>query len=220
MWSVLMAQDLAKGTDTGQKTLPSIQALSDELSNTPRGAIQDAARDKIIGLLAHCWHDLQGADETSMKDCKLTRAEDLSWMPPVLSFTIERHGATVLGSTRAELDEWTVNLNLMTASCARSGYRQLTLAAPRLDVKPIAARVCDAVQQGQASNCELVGQGIVAWHGSDHVSIKHGALIPSDGYQQTIKGRRLRFRNELTNMMEALGWKLERVGKSLKFRKI
>ena len=215
-----MAQDLAKGTDTGQKTLPSIQALSDELSNTPRGAIQDAARDKIIGLLADCWHDFEGADETSMKDLKLTRAEDLSWMPPVLSFTIERHGATVLGSTRAELDEWTVNLNLMTASCARSGYRQLTLAAPRLDVKPIAALVCDAVQQGQASNCELVGQGIVAWHGSDHVSIKHGALIPSDGYQQTIKGRRLRFRNELTNMMEALGWKLERVGKSLKFRKI
>jgi hypothetical protein len=152
-----MAQDLEKGTDTGRKTLPSIQPLSDELSNTPRGAIQDAARDKIIGLLADCWHDFEGADETSMKDLKLTRAEDLSWMPPVLSFTIERHGATVLGSTRAELYQWTVNLNLMTASCARSGYRQLAPAAPRLDVKPIAALVCDAVQQGQTSNCDLVG---------------------------------------------------------------
>src|SRR5262249_22158252 len=85
---------------------------SDELSNTPRGAIQQADdREKIIGLLADCWHDFEGADETSMKDLKLTHAEDLSWRPPVLSFTIERHGATVLGSTRAELYQWTVNLN-------------------------------------------------------------------------------------------------------------
>jgi hypothetical protein len=39
----------------------------------------------------------KGADETSMEAWKIRRAEDLSWNPPHLSFTIERHGPTVHG---------------------------------------------------------------------------------------------------------------------------
>jgi hypothetical protein len=155
-----------------------------------------------------------------MKDCKLRRLEDLSWNPPVLSFTIERHGATVLGSTRGELHKWTVNPGLATAHCISGGYRQLMPTAPKLDVQSIAARVCDAVQQGPASNCDLVKKGIVVWHGSDHVSIKHGALVPSDGYQQTVAGRRRRFRNELTSRMNTLGWQLVSVQQTINFKKI
>jgi hypothetical protein len=218
--SVPMTRISEKLPDTSQKVLPSIQALSDELSKTPKGAIPEAARDEIITLLAHCWRDLQGAGETSMEDWKLNRLEDLSWNPPLLSFTIERHGGTVLGSTRAELHKWTVNVTLGSASCTRGRYRQLVPTAPRLDVKPIAARVCDSVQQGPASNCELVKQGIVVWHGGDHILIKHGVLIPNDGYQRTISGRRRKFCNELTNMMKPLGWELVSVQRFLKFRKI
>ena len=215
-----MARDFEKDPDTGRKILSSVRALLNELNDGPQGAIRGAARDKIIRLLAHCWQDLEGADETSMKDWKLDRLEDLSWNPPVLSFTIERHGGTVLGSTRAELHEWTVNLNLATAHCAPGGYRQLVPVAPRLDVKSIAARVCDTVQQGQASNCDFVKQGIVVWHGSDHVSIKHGALIPRGGYQQTVAGRRRRFRNELMKRMTTFGWQLVSAQRSMKFKKI
>jgi len=216
-----MARDFETDPDTGQKIiLASVRPLLNELNNVPQGAIRGASSDQIIKLLGDCWLDLEGANETSMKDWKLSRVEDLSWNPPVLSFTIERHGATVLGSTRAELHEWTVNLSLATAHCARRGYRQLVPMARRLDVKSIAARVCDAVQQGHASNCDLVKQGIVVWHGSDHVSIKHGALIPRNGYQQTIAGRRRRFRNELMKRMTTFGWRLVSAQRSMKFEKI
>jgi hypothetical protein len=215
-----MPQDFEKGPDAGQKILPSVQALLDELNSAAQGAIRGAARDKIIGLLADCWQDLEGAEETSMKDFKLERLEDLSWNPPVLSFTIERHGAKVLGSKRGELHKWTVNPGLATAHCISGGYRQLIPTAPKLDVQSIAARVCDAVQQGPASNCDLVKKGIVVWHGSDRVSIMHGTLIPSDGYKQTIAGRRRRFRNDLENRMKTLGWKLSSVQRTMEFRKI
>src|SRR5438445_9081548 len=98
---------------------------------------------------------------------KLHRAEDLLWKPPFLSFTIERHGATVLGSSRAELQDWMVNLHLETARCAGGRYRQLWPTASRLYVKPIAARVLNAVQQGPAASCDLVKDGIVVWNGAN-----------------------------------------------------
>ena len=124
-----------------------------------------------------------------MTSFKLFRAENLHWDPPVLSFTIERHGATVLGSTRAELHEWKINMETLTAYFYKGRYRQLMLKSKKLDVKPIAARVCEAVQQGPASKSPLVQKGIVVWTGSDNVSIKHGALISGDN-QQTIASRR------------------------------
>jgi hypothetical protein len=204
----IMARNFEERPDTGQRTSPSVQLLLAALNDTPQGAIQGSARDKIIELLRGCWQDLEGADETSMEAWKICRLEDLSWNPPLLSFTIERHGATVLGSSRAELHKWTVIPNLATAKCAPGGYRQLVKAAPKLDVKSIAARVCDAVQQGPASNCDLVKQGIVVWRDSGHCSINHLALLPSDGYRQTVAGRRRRLRDELRKRMQALGWQL------------
>jgi hypothetical protein len=215
----VMTRNFEERPDTGQRTSPSVQLLLAALNDIPQGAIQGSARDEIIELLAGCWQDLEGADETSMEAWKIRRAEDLSWNPPLLSFTIERHGATVHGSSRAELHEWTVNLNLATAHCAQGQYRQLKPTAPRLDVKPIAARVCDAVQQGPASNCDLVKQKIVVWRDSGHCSINHLALLPRDGPRETVAGRRRRLRDELRKGMQALGWQL--VGhRSMKFEKI
>jgi hypothetical protein len=199
---------------------PTVQTLLDELKNTPPGPIEAGACDKIINLLAACWSELKGANDTSMAAWKLHRAEDLSWNPPVLSFMIERHGATVLGSSRAELHEWTVNLDLETAGCAEGRYRQLRPTAPRLNVKPIVARVCDAVQQGPAATCELVKDGIVVWNGDNRLSIKHGALIPGGGYEQTVAGRRRRFRNELECRMKDIGWEFVDVKRTMEFRKI
>jgi hypothetical protein len=58
----------------------------------------------------------------------VSRAEELSWNPPILSFTIERHGATARGSSRAELHEWTVNLHEGTAHWAASSSNPGMLA--------------------------------------------------------------------------------------------
>ena len=70
-----------------------LRSLLEELRNAPQGAIEGHAKYKVIHLLANCWHELEGAGETAMQARKkLDRAEDVSWNPPVLSFTIERHG--------------------------------------------------------------------------------------------------------------------------------
>jgi hypothetical protein len=208
---------IERSTMMTKDNLSSVRSL---LKNTSPGPIEDQLKHTIMLLLAGCWDELEGVNETGMKAWKLDRAEDVSWNPPVLSFTIERHGATVLGSSRAELHRWSVNLEEATADCAQGSYRQIWRTAPRLDVKPIVARVCEAVQLGPESDCDLVKQGVIEWKGDDLVSVKHGMLISGGGYQQTVQGRRRRFRNQLEERMLSIGWRLETVQRSMTFRKM
>ena len=154
-----------------------------------------------------------------MEGFKLARAEDLSWESPVLSFTLERHGGSVHGSKRAELQRWSINLQDATASCDKQGHRQLTPAAPRLDVKPIAEQIFAAVQLGPASKCGFVRRGILEWERDYEVCIRHGALIPDEGPQQTVRARRKRLRGELQSRMESDGWKLESVRARMRFKR-
>jgi hypothetical protein len=56
----------------------------------------------------------------------LYRAEDVAWTPPFLTFTLERHGGTVNGSSRAELHHWEVNIETGVATIVKVGRRQLT----------------------------------------------------------------------------------------------
>ena len=86
----------------------------------------------------------------------MARAEDLVWQPPVLSFKIERHGATALGSTRAEVQKWHVDVSSGNAHCESETYRQLIPRARGLIVRPIACKVCEVVKEGPRSNADLV----------------------------------------------------------------
>jgi hypothetical protein len=192
----------------------------DQLKNIPGGLIGPKMHEEVMKLLACCWPELKGAAGTSMTAEKLHRAEDLSWDPPVLTFTIERHGATVLGSTRAELQEWAIDLKRGTARVSSRGYRQLTSRTKSLDVKPIAAMVCDAVKGGRTSDSELVKSGILLWKGDNHVSVRHGALIPNEGFQQATAGRRRRFRHEVTQLMRQIGWELIALKQRMEFKKM
>ena len=200
-------------------TSPSIRSLLDALENTA-GTISGDVKRKILSLLAECWDELKGADETAMRAFKLDRAEELSWDPPILSFTIERHGGTVQGSSRAELHRWSINLHEATTSCDERGrYRQLTRAAPRLDVTPIVKQICEAVQLGPASDSNFVKSNVIKWKSADEVCIRHGALIPDEGPQQTVAGRRTRFRKGLEDRMERIGWKLVSTQRSMTFKR-
>jgi hypothetical protein len=196
-----------------------IDTLLIELSKIQQGKIEGDSSKKIIEVLANCWNELEGANETSMEAFKLHRVENLSWNPPMLSFTIERHGGTVRGSTRAELHEWHVNVAAKTASYTQAGYRQLQRAAPRLDVKPIVERVCEAVQHGKVSDCGLVKEGILVWSSDRELSVNHGKLIPKTGPSQTAAGQRKRFRNELEARMKTIGWQLVSCQRSMRFQK-
>jgi hypothetical protein len=197
----------------------SIEALIEVLEHIPKGRLAKDVRDKLIPLLSECWHDFEGSSEASMREWKLDRDEDFFWNPPVLSFTIERHGATVLGSSRADIQRWKLNLTTRDAQCSKESYRQIHPASPKLDVKPIASRVCETIREGSGSNSDLVQNGVVVWKGDDEVWVYHGKLIRDDGYQQTVAGRRKRFRDELTNIMKPLGWKLLKVRQAMIFKK-
>jgi hypothetical protein len=56
------------------------------------------------------WKRLPGSYATEMAEWKLDRMENPRWEPPIFRFEIERHGAASLGSSRAEIQTWAVNL--------------------------------------------------------------------------------------------------------------
>ena len=68
---------------------------------------------------------------------------------PCLSFPIERHGQTVNGSTRATVYHWLVDLQALTASPVGEKRRQLCATDKRLDVKPIAKSLAEAIVSGR-----------------------------------------------------------------------
>jgi hypothetical protein len=86
----------------------SIGDLRDLLGATTAGPIINIK--PLLQVLKGCWHDFDGSDSSAMAGYKLDRMERVSWFPPVLTFTVERHGGVMMGSTRAELQEWTVDL--------------------------------------------------------------------------------------------------------------
>jgi hypothetical protein len=196
-----------------------ITTLIQVLEPIPPGVLTKDVCDRVISLLRECWQEFSGSDETFMQPRKLHRAEQFQSNSPFLSFAIERHGATMLGSTRAELQRWEPNLTTQTARCFQQSYRQLERASPKVDVKPIAARVCETVRQGRKPKSDLVRNGVIEWRGDDEVWIYHGKLIPDEGYAQTVAGRRKRFRKELTNIMKPFGWKLLKVRQAMVFTK-
>src|SRR5271157_472113 len=97
--------------------------LRNYLNTLEPGPVEETTH--LERLLAEVWDDL-GGDNGGMAGIKLIRRmERVEWHRPILTFLIERHGGTVLGSTRAELQRWSVHLDRGTATCVRTGHRQL-----------------------------------------------------------------------------------------------
>jgi len=177
---------------------PDLAALRRFLAATGPGPIEDAAA--LIALLAAVWPSLDGADDEAMGSWKLHRMEGPEWRPPLLTFSIERHGAVVLGGTRADLQRWTVNLDTLTASVEVAGHRQLRPLAPRLNVAPLVAEIVELVAAG-------VEDDRLGWSPDRQtVRVRIGKIIPADGFAQTVAGRRKRFRDKLRAAMAASGW--------------
>jgi hypothetical protein len=177
---------------------PDLAALRRFLAAAGPGPIEDAVA--LIALLAAVWPSLDGADDEAMASWKLGRMEGPEWRPPLLTFVIERHGGFVLGSTRAELQQWTVNLDTLTASVEVAGRRQLRPLAPRLNVARLVAEIMELVAAG-------VEDDRLGWSADRQtVRVRISKIIPADGFQQTVAGRRKRFRDKLRAAMAASGW--------------
>ncbi len=176
-----------------------MQRLFGFLATLPEGKVADPT--ELSSVLADHWEDFSGYCAERMDGDKLyRRMENAVWKPPKLTFQIERHGAFCLGSTRAELHAWEVDVEKRTATCNSGRYRQIVPREPRLDVKPLAAEAVDLILNAKEDPR-------VQWNDDGSVKVRIGMFIPAGStYQQTLIGRRRRFRNEVEKRLTPFGW--------------
>ena len=157
--------------------------------------------EELAELLAPIWDEFDGSDESSMQSYKLHgRIEDASWVPPALSFTIERHGQTVLGSSRAELMSWELDLNTMKAVTHQAGFRQLKPRNKPVNTKSLADEISQLIIQGEKSK-------FLIWNADGTVVVRTGIVLPKDHLPKaTVAGRRRRFRMALKEILRPEGW--------------
>lgn len=182
------------------QTTSALEMLKKRLSGLPTGEVAEMGR--IAALLAGCWQEFAGADSERMHAGKLGRMEALCWEPPVLSFTIERHGAMSMGSTRAELQRWRVDLDHKTARCERNrSYRQALPRAGAVRIEPMAREVVESILAGRADER-------LKWQGEETVRVLMTKIFPHySGYTQTVTGRRKRLRAALQTLLVDAGWR-------------
>lgn len=167
--------------------------------NQSAGVPLDVAQVEF--LLAEAWASLRGSREGGMQAYKLRgRTEGLSWEPPVLSFEIERHGGTMNGSTRAEMQRWCVDVAAQTAEIVSTRKRQLYAMAKRVNAKAPAAVIAEAILNGQEHE-------MLKRYPDGRVKVLISALFPQgDDFKQTVSGRRKRFRAALEPLIKEQGW--------------
>ena len=163
--------------------------------------VEAAKMSEVESLLYACWPYLEGAFEGGMADSKLLgRTEGLSWDSPKLNFTIERHGAAVMGSAYAEKQVWMVDVSKGTAWIQSVGKRRIGPISKRLKVEPLVEEVIVLVR-AQADDARL------QWKDPNKVRIMIGEIIPQgSAVKQTLAGRRRRFAIALKAQMGAIGW--------------
>ncbi len=175
----------------------------DELLNYLRslstGQILDTS--EMERLLAGCWEEFRGGDAEGMAGYKLLgRMHNVDWSPPVLTFLIERHGGTVLGSSRAERHAWTLNVKTRTADCQSSGYAQLRPMQARLDITPIANEIAQLIIDRRDDER-------LKWNKDGSVRIQVGKILPAgSAVKQTLAGRRKRLSLAIEGTLRNSGW--------------
>jgi len=179
-----------------------IQALNKALVALPSGSIH--IFDQVEQLLSDAWDDFSGSTEGGMAAEKISgRAYDHDWDPPVLSFKIERHGGTVQGSSRAEIQYWSVNLRDKTATLLGSGHKQLKPRSPALDLAPIVSTLTEVI-------CQEAPHKWIQWDSPNRFRLRIGEIIPAHGASQTIQSRRKRLNKSLEQSLSSSGWRLVR----------
>ena len=109
-----------------------------------------------------------------------------------------------MGSSRASLHDWRLDLSDKTAVVYGSGHRQLTPMQSRLDVEPLAQETAELILNRQ--NDERL-----MWHVDGSVTVHIGVIIPDgSAAKQTIVGRRKRFREALNDILKTAGWDVVR----------
>lgn len=108
-----------------------------------------------------------------------------------------------MGSTRAEMQTWTVNVESMTAECSGGRVRQIVPTAPRFKVDPLADEVVAKVV------ASLDDPDLKWLDGRIKARVLVGRIVPGEGVcKETLAGRRKRFGKALRERMAAAGWQV------------
>ena len=175
----------------------SIATLKEHLAATAPGPVNASEIDHLV---AAAWDEITGSEAGGMTSAKIIgRLESVEWKSPLLTFIVERHGGTVLGSTRAELQSWEVNLEILTARCGTGRYRRIGPTNPPMNVGPVAEEICALI-------LEHIDDPRLRWRPDGTVVVKIGEIIPAACLpKQTVEGRRKRFRAALDRMIANTG---------------
>lgn len=180
-----------------------IHKLRDFLESIQPGPVPKDMQSELVTLVDECWDKFDGSRGGGMNRSKVGRMEDPFWRPPHLFFTIERHGGTVMGSTRAELQGWHLNLDECTASYDSAGYRQLYPRAKPWKAGPVAEELAQAIMDGKEdTGLKWLGEG------KNQVKTLTPQIIP-DYYlspDATTNGRRSRFYKAMEKILVPAGW--------------
>ena len=188
-----------------------MKLLRDLLSTMPPGHMSDGDCLQVLAELSQCWESIPGSDVKSTTADKLRRAEEVYWTPPILSFTLERHGGTVLGSSRASLHYWEVDTERPEARIVNTSVRQLSPKAQVMDIDAKANEIATLILNG-------VDDRRVTWlEDRQRVQVNIGEVIPQTN-PQTTQGRRKRFRAILESLMSEANWTRQDVGNKIGFR--
>lgn len=175
--------------------------LCDALDRLAADGMPEQLPNEVVNALANVWGSLRGSRDHGMHASKLSpmRIEQPAWTRPILTFRIERHGGTMMGSTRADIHEWTVDLAQGTASARKVSYRQLIPTDKRMNTKALAEEAFEAIRQNEDAP-------YLKWSRDRRtVRIAIGVIIP-DTVRQTTAARRRRFRTALDEKLKAAGW--------------
>ena len=176
-----------------------MKKLLDYLASIESGPITDAS--ELEGVLSDCWDDFTGGNVEGMTGDKLpNRMEDIMWEPPILTFLVERHGSTVLGSTRADLHRWDLDVGDRTARCSEVGRRQIKRMQPRLNLRPIAVEIARLITGNEPDQR-------LRWYRDGSVRVLVSKILPEwPAVKQTLADRRKRFRTEVLRILRDEGW--------------
>jgi hypothetical protein len=107
---------------------------------------------------------------------------------------------TLSGSTRGELQHWSVDLENRTAQIVKTSQRQLKKMAPRVSVKELAEEIADQILGGGDDNrLKRLEDG--------SVKVLLTKIFPTgSGFQRTVSGRRKRLIQCLGESLSQHGW--------------
>ena len=178
--------------------------LKDFLNSWKPGLLNRNQISKLQTLLQRYWHQFKGSDETKMAGYKLLRGiEDVEWDPPKLFFTIERHGITMLGSSRADLQMWTLNIEDETVTAnTLDTYRQIYSRQSPLKVGLIAEDLYQKITNNIVDDrIKRYGDGRIEIRIGNINELKEGSAV-----KQTLMQRRKRFRFKMDELLLNSGW--------------